>query len=816
MLAGRAASPSPEAIRQQLSALAGRVTHLATEDIIRNRRSEGQWPTNLVAEQQGLLADLHSLTNERPALTLLLQDADPKVRTLALGALFMREDPQDLPAIATLARDTAATLPNLHRSFNSRPGPLSVTEVESPQSVGDVARAMLSFYLEAAQMAAPRLLVRRGTPPLDTPGLLGKFRQYWSERGNRTNNPSWLLAKMKRATRETLPYQPKYQADIARVLAEVDALPPVERGWTLLYICAGVYRDSSSELVPGDRLAKALEPIGSDNLLKFLQCQPVFEAPDFRLSCVEGEPTRYFYRRMQRLVLAHATKLLRASDADAVDAAADEDSAAWVVAAAELRGLINPEKSAAALKAKIGSQGPAELALALWRLRGAAEQDFLASWFYTALRVAERNSDHPPQVFLAALKKEARPDTSALLTRIVGDARFTRADWACLAEILIHVNATLPAPLVKEHAIYNQQPNSNQPDQRDVLNHWRNLLRTHFGAPAFPPPARVPLAQTLLTTPAWSAPIAGNSEISAQSLAVSPDSRLMAIVSHESQTVVVRAVETQQVLWEITLPSDSTEKHLIFSTQPSHLLLYRSNLDGKSGVHDINLKDRSITQRAIDALPGHPVVFDENLSRLGFPLGVHDLRASRNLWRLAADSPGERAQVSLSAAGRIFAIGGGNWTHFARVFDAASGQLLREFPEFSGTIAGLACTPDGKILATASTAEGVQVWDTVTGELRLDLPWPVPEPFQTRPCLVVSPDGQQLAAATMIIHLKPRAMFEIRVGIFDITTGSLTSEIRLAAPDFGKLFISAMAFAPDGKLFYTAGHQLCAWTLPGK
>ena len=47
---------------------------------------------------------------ERDMLITLLGHPDPRIRTLALGALFIREDPQDLPLIARLKGDHAATV----------------------------------------------------------------------------------------------------------------------------------------------------------------------------------------------------------------------------------------------------------------------------------------------------------------------------------------------------------------------------------------------------------------------------------------------------------------------------------------------------------------------------------------------------------------------------------------------------------------------------------------------------------------------------------------------------------------------------------
>jgi hypothetical protein len=76
----------------------------------------------------------------------LLKHPDPKVRTLALGAIFQREDGRDLPLIASLINDSALTFPNLHNVIGSGGGPQPLSEFEDSQTVGYVAQAMLAFW----------------------------------------------------------------------------------------------------------------------------------------------------------------------------------------------------------------------------------------------------------------------------------------------------------------------------------------------------------------------------------------------------------------------------------------------------------------------------------------------------------------------------------------------------------------------------------------------------------------------------------------------------------------------------------------------
>src|SRR5262245_53089381 len=89
---GEARQSSASRVQQ----LARTTTHFATGDIVYNRWSEPfRWPIGLLEEQQHVLEELRALSQDRAATVAVLDNADPKLRTLGLGALFIREDPQD-------------------------------------------------------------------------------------------------------------------------------------------------------------------------------------------------------------------------------------------------------------------------------------------------------------------------------------------------------------------------------------------------------------------------------------------------------------------------------------------------------------------------------------------------------------------------------------------------------------------------------------------------------------------------------------------------------------------------------------------------
>jgi HEAT repeat protein len=94
------ALPIADELRAQVNTIAGHLTHFATRAIITNRPLRAiEFPADVAAEQAQLVAELKNLGHDPDELHRLLNDPNPQVRTIALGALFVREDPHDLPTL---------------------------------------------------------------------------------------------------------------------------------------------------------------------------------------------------------------------------------------------------------------------------------------------------------------------------------------------------------------------------------------------------------------------------------------------------------------------------------------------------------------------------------------------------------------------------------------------------------------------------------------------------------------------------------------------------------------------------------------------
>jgi hypothetical protein len=411
--------------------------------------------------------------------------------------LFVREDSHDLPFMASLIGDHAAAIPDLHNSMRANfPFVRKLdSELETPQTVGQVASAMIQFYLEAAHT---QLAYRSNGYPIPEADLSPAFDRYWAERNDRTHCASWFLVKLERATRQTSAVPAQYWGEVDAVLAQISALPSPDREWTFLYALFGAPGPPSKDVVPDATLVYIAQAIGPADLMKFLLLEPFSTDPDLRFTQVDSRDEVFF--PIAGFILNHAPRLLRPGDATLIRARAFNNlqrnqgsSSLWVAASDWLSGIENPAKGAVQLKADFALLPPSSrpwsqweqmpLALDLWKLSGAGEKKFLVDWFYGL------SPQHEPslrQEFLRTVDADARPDTSELLTAIVADPRFDNTNWSVLAQLLMSAGGGWSTPLIPTTEIYSYMPNRFRSDEEVAFASWRNVLRRRYGLPEHP------------------------------------------------------------------------------------------------------------------------------------------------------------------------------------------------------------------------------------------------------------------------------------------------------------------------------------------
>lgn len=320
-------------IAEQIEEGASRYSHFATNEIVRNFFFCPEWPVEAREQQVGLMADLQTWSKHPEVVRSLIQHTDAKVRTLALGALFVGEDFQDLPLIASLEDDQSPSflsLQNPLRSYQFGEKPIAdpISELEEPQTVGEVARKMLEWYTSAA-FITERI----------------RFLEYWTPRAQRRTCASWFQARMSRAKRKMTPFPLEYSQHAIRILDEIRATPTTERAWTLLYVIhigGNQFTDQLGNCSMDAELLAAFKAVGPDSIIQFLKQRRVTDDPDLWFD--DKQRTNVF-SSMSRFVLQHATELLRPQDAPVLLECSEEpdiSSLGWAAAAAELTRLNAP------------------------------------------------------------------------------------------------------------------------------------------------------------------------------------------------------------------------------------------------------------------------------------------------------------------------------------------------------------------------------------------------------------------------------------------------------------------------------------------
>ncbi len=147
--------------------------------------------------------------------------------------------------------------------------------------------------------------------------------------------------------------------------------------------------------------------------------------------------------------------------------------------------------------------------------------------------------------------------------------------------------------------------------------------------------------------------------------------------------------------------------------------------------------------------------------------------------------------LAFTPDGTVLAAAGGNTEDFAiHLWDVTNGQAIGTLSGNSGIVWGVAFSPNGQMLASASSDKTAKIWDWRSGTLLKTLNFP-----DQVGSISFSPDGQTLAVGGL------DDLPSLRAAIWTFSTGSWKPLLKI--PEY--VNITAMTYSPNGRWLVGGG-----------
>jgi WD40 repeat protein/predicted Ser/Thr protein kinase len=295
-----------------------------------------------------------------------------------------------------------------------------------------------------------------------------------------------------------------------------------------------------------------------------------------------------------------------------------------------------------------------------------------------------------------------------------------------------------------------------------------------------------------------------NLESSLQSLAVSPDGRLVAVVGDQPDVLLWNVAERKI---EARLPASAGNDCVAFSPDGRYVAVAGAD----TTIHILAAADG----HAVEILAGHA----HPAGQVSFsPNGNYLASASRVdgtviLWNLAAKSetelsspiPNQYPAVAFSPDSATLAWSSGD--HAIQLTDVTTGKVRAKLTGHGGPVGALAFSADGKWLASGGKDFDARLWDARTGALMAIFPGE----NGMLTSIAFSPDSQSLLTAcadgTMELwHLPQPAQMNRHIGHEEITTYK-----------GHEMWVNAAQFLPDGHTIVSGAEDgfLKFWEVKG-
>jgi len=374
-----------------------------------------------------------SMAAHPDAALACVKDADAKVRTLGLMALFETEDPQHLPSIASLMDDKAATF--THIGISQSPG----NEYEQKADVREFAVNLLQAWMRGSGYS-----IWVGGEERNR----NAFAKYWATHMERKHFFGLWRMKLDRASKGGNPPAKECYPKLDALRKEIEALPSPDRELVLLCLWTGPKPSGPSERshkrwLSDEELVNCAKNLGRDKLLNILVGTVPSDDPDLQVK--DASNTSVPVWPVAHFILEHANELLQREDIGRllqIQKAGFFKSPSWAIAVSRL----DPERATSVLKADFKSfitsdsdaRNQEELAIELWRVAGEREMDFLIDWFYSEDSILHLDQHHLDSLFSAAKLPETR--SQPWLRKIIEDPRLDGVALPALWDIADAVN----------------------------------------------------------------------------------------------------------------------------------------------------------------------------------------------------------------------------------------------------------------------------------------------------------------------------------------------------------------------------------------